>query len=282
MYEKEQINWSEYWHVLVERKNLIGVIVVVSTLLAAVTAFLMTPIYRAEVLLAPVSEEKMGNLSALASQFGDLASLNDISLGVNKDKTAEAIAALKSRSLSVAFINEGNLKSILFPRKWDDEKKKWKDNSTIPSDWDAYEIFDKDIRSVNLDKKTGLVTLSIDWKEPGLAAKWANSLVERVNTRLRTEAVEDAEKSIVYLEKQLQTTSAVEIQQSIYRLIETQTKKKMVASTREEYAFTVIDPAVPPERKVRPKRLAMIAIGAFAGFLISAVVIFIRPARKKS
>ena len=270
---EEPINWREYWQVLVEHRKLIGIITAASTLLATATAFLLTPIYRAEVLLAPVSEERAGSLSSLAGQFGDLAGLAGVNLGTNKDKTAESIAALKSRSLSVAFIEKENLKPILFPRQWNTENKKWKDQDDVPTDWEAFEIFDKDIRTVSLDKKTGLVTLAIEWKNQTLAAKWANGLVRQVNTRLRNEAIEEAEKSTAYLEKQLASTSSVEIQQAIYRLVEAQAKKKMVANAREEYAFTVIDPAVSPEERARPKRLfivlAGLIIGVAAGFTVA-------------
>ena len=273
MYMEEPINWREYWQVLVEQKKIIGIITAASALLALLLAFLLPPVYRAEALLAPVSQDKSEGLSAMANQFGDLAALAGVNIGSGKDKTAESIAALRSRSLSVAFIEKENLKPILFPRKWNVENKKWKDPVEIPTDWEAFEIFDKDIRSVSVDRKTGLVTLVIEWKDPALASKWATSLVKQVNNRLRTEAIEEAEKSIAYLEKQLGSTSSVEIQQAIYRIIETQTKKKMIASTREEYAFTVIDPAVSPEERARPKRLLIILagliIGVAAGFSVA-------------
>lgn len=279
---EEPINWREYWQVLVEHRKLIGIITAASTLLATATAFLLTPIYRAEVLLAPVSEERAGSLSSLAGQFGDLAALAGVNLGTNKDKTAESIAALKSRSLSVAFMEKENLKPILFPRKWSAETKKWKDQDDVPTDWEAFEIFDKDIRLVNVDKKTGLVTLSIEWKDPVLAAKWANDLVKHVNIRLRNEAIEEAEKSVGYLEKQAAKTSAVEVQQAIYRLIEVQTKKQMLASTREEYAFAVIDPAVPPQNRIKPRRLVMMLFGFGAGlvFAVSTVVLLYGRTRR--
>src|SRR4030066_2274740 len=103
MYMEEPINWSEYWQVLVEHRKLIGIITAASTLLATATAFLLTPLYRAEVLLAPVSEERAGSLSSLTGQFGDLAALAGVNLGSNKDKSAEAIAAPKSRSLATHF-----------------------------------------------------------------------------------------------------------------------------------------------------------------------------------
>jgi len=262
--------------VLVKNRKLIGIITAVSTLTALLLAFLLPPVYRAEVLLAPVTQDKSEGLSAIASQYGDLAALAGINLGPGKDKTSEYIAALKSRSLSVSFINDENLKPVLFPRDWDNENKKWKDSTRIPTDWDAFKVFDEDIRTVRNDRKTGLVTLEIEWKDAALAAKWANSLVRRVNARLRNEAIEEAENSIGFLEKQLQLTSAVEIQQAIYRLIEGQTKKKMVASTREEYAFTVIDPAVPPEEKARPRILFIVLSGVIVGIGLALAAVWVR------
>jgi uncharacterized protein involved in exopolysaccharide biosynthesis len=267
----------EYLRVLVEQKKLIGIITAVSTLLALLAAFLITPIYRAEVLLAPVTQEKTSSLSALAGQFGDLAALAGVNLGDdNKSKTAESIAALKSRALSVAFINQESLKSVLFPRKWDAEKKKWKDPDDVPTDWEAFEVFDRNIRTVQVDRRTGLVTFAIEWKDPTLATKWANGLVRAVNSSLRNRAISDAEKNIGFLEKQLASTSSVEIQQAIYRLIETQAKKKMIANTQEEYAFSVIDPAVIPEKRARPKRKLIVVMGITIGLLFGVTLVFAR------
>jgi len=266
---EEPINWSEYWKILVERRKLIGIITAASTILALLTAFLITPIYRAEVLMVPVSQEKSGGLSALAGQFGDLAAIAGLNLGDKKDKTAENIAALKSRTLSTTFITQQGLKPELFPRSWNAEKKKWKDVDDVPTDWEAFTIFDKDIRLVSVDRKTGLVTLTVDWKDPAQAAAWANSLVKHVNNRLRADAIDETEKSIGFLEKQLAQTSSVEVQQAVYRLIEAETKNKMIASTREEYAFKVVDPAVPPEKRYRPRRALMVLVGLILGLIVA-------------
>jgi uncharacterized protein involved in exopolysaccharide biosynthesis len=270
---EEPINWGEYWRMLVKNRMLIGIITAASTLIALLIAFLLPPIYRAEVLLAPVSEDKSEGLSAMANQYGDLAALAGINLGPGKDKTSEYIAALKSRSLSVTFIKEENLLPVLFASKWDAEKKQWKSGDDAPTEWKAFKLWDENIRTVIFERKGGLVTLAIEWKDPALAASWANSLVKKVNNRLRTEAVEDAEKSVTYLEQQLARTTSVEIQQAIYRLIETQTKKKMIANTKEEYAFTVIDPAVRAEKPRSPKKVTITIAGALLGLF--GVIAFI-------
>jgi len=267
---EEPINWREYWQVLVEQKKLFGIITAAATLLALLTALIIPSIYRAEVLLVSVRDENVGTLGSIAGQFGDIASLAGIDLAGKKDRTAEHIAALKSRALAVAFMNQENVKPVLFPGKWDKETNKWK--GEVPSDWKAFEEFDKQIRFVNVDRRTGLVTLAIEWRDPVLAAKWANALVRHVNDRLRKEATEEAERSIGYLEKQLSGTSSVEVQQAIYRLIEAQTKKKMIASTREEYAFNVVDPAVTPEKKHRPRRVIIVLVGLLLGLIVAVSV----------
>jgi uncharacterized protein involved in exopolysaccharide biosynthesis len=274
---EEPIDWAGYWRVLVEQKKLIGIITAASTLSALLIAFLLPPVYRAEVLLAPVTEDKSEGLGALAGQFGDLAALAGVNLGTRKDKTAEYVAALKSRALSTSFIREANLMPVLYSNKWDEQKKAWKNPDDAPTEWKTFELWDKDIRSVAQDKRTGLVTLAIEWEDPALAAKWANALVSHVNARLRAEAVDEADRSIAYLEKQLPQTSSVEVQQAIYRLIEAQTKKKMVASTREEYAFITIDPAVTPDARTAPKRVRMIVLGLFIGLFVGiSIAVFMQ------
>jgi len=273
---EQETSLLEYWGAIVKRKFTVILITLVTTGVALAAAFLMTPIYRAETVLAPVSEKRSGGLEVLAGQFGDLAALTGINLSRSENSTEEAIATLKSRALTNGFIKEENLMPILFAEKWDAENKKWKDQRDTPTPWDAFELFDEDIRSVKLDRKTGLVTLAIEWKNPVLAAKWADQIVQRVNAVRRTDAIQDAEKSIAYLKKELAKTNAVEIQQAIYRLIEAQTKTKMLASIREQYAFKVIDPAIPPEEKAKPKRSLIVILGFMLGAMAGIFTAFFR------
>ncbi len=200
--QEQETSLLEYWDVIVKRKFTVILITLVATGVALAAAFLMTPIYRAETLLVPVSEEQSAGLQTLANQFGDLAALTGINVGRGKDKTAEYVAALKSRVVSVAFIKEQNLMPVLFADKWGKENKRWKKDITdTPTEWKAFELWDEDIRRVTQDRRTGLVTLAIEWNDPSLAAKWANDLVKHVNARLRAEAIREVDKSIAYLKK---------------------------------------------------------------------------------
>lgn len=284
-YPEEEIDLVEYWRVLLRYKRLILLLTLASTLLALLAAFMMTPVYRAEVLLAPVShEEDDGKLSAFgSSQFGEILARSGVSMGQGGKQVARHIATLGSRSLTTSFIEDEHLMPVLFPGEGEADKEGGKDalaffGRKTPTLWDAFNLFDQEIRFIELDRSTGLLTLAIEWRDPVLAARWANGLVKRVNMLLSTQAIEEARTSISYLEKQLAETSSVEVQQAIYRLIEAETKEIMLANVQDEYAFKVIDPAVAPQEPVKPQRQLIVVLGFLLGLIAALFIAFFHNA----
>ena len=65
----------------------------------------------------------------------------------------------------------------------------------------------------------------------------------------------------------------LELQQSIYRLIEAQTAIAMLANAREEYALEVIDPAAMPYRSFNKSRKFKTVVGGMAGALLSVFAV---------
>lgn len=279
--DDDGIDLVECARLLYRHRRLMAAIVMAAGLLALLAALVMPPVYRAEVLLAPVTQSKGEGVASVLGQLGDLGALFEAYVGSSKDRTAESIATLKSRSLTTQFIAQHELKPILFNDRWEARTKTWREGAKVPTDLEAVDRFDKNVRQVVVDRRTGLVTLAIEWGEPALAAAWANALVREVNTRRREEAIDEAKTSIAYLQRQLARNSAMEIHQAIYRLIEAQTKTMTVAATREEYAFRVIDPAVAPEMRIRPKRTLMVLGGLVVGVVIAVFVVLLRHALTK-
>ena len=280
--EDDEINLIDYWRILMRYKWLIILTTIISGGTAIAIAFQMTPIYRAEVILAPASEDKNAGLSAIAGQFGGLASLAGINVGAGGGKIEEAIATLKSRAFTEDFIRENNLMPILYSDIWDAEANKWRVDSEahIPTPWKAYKLFDG-IRFVKNDSKTGMYSIAFEWHDPVLAAQWANQIVEKINKHQKEAGIIEAKKSIEYLKNQLQETSVVEMRQAIYRLIEAQTKNIMLANVRDEFVFQVIDPAVVPEEKIKPKKKLMAILGVIVGFMLGVFLAFILAFIKK-
>lgn len=274
----DAIDLFQLWETLAGGWRLIALITLVCTALATAAAFIMTPYYQSDVLLAPADDDGAQKGIGGLAQFGGLAEMAGISVGgVGKE---EGVALLKSRVIVEQFITENNLLPIIYAKKWDATAKRWnvEDPEEIPTLNQAYSLFDKKIRSVNADKKTGLVTLSITWKDRELAAAWAADLVKRVNQRMRTLAVAEAQRSLEFLNAELKKTSVVEVQQAIYRLMESQVKTIMVANTREQYAFKVIDPPVVSDAGnfARPKRVMIIGLAMAAGFMLGVLAVFAR------
>jgi uncharacterized protein involved in exopolysaccharide biosynthesis len=243
--------------------------------LLAAYAFLVSPRYTVAVKLVPRSAaEQAGGFQSLLGQFGGFAALAGASLGNSGDQE-EALAWIRSRAFAERFIRNNGLMPIVFDKVWDSTSRSWRkdlDTEDIPTIDDAYELFDRRIRRVNKDQKTGIVTLEIVWKDRERAARWANAFVQQANQELRERALSEADQSLKFLESERQKTTVVGMQQAIYKLMEAQIKRKLLANTRPDYAFAVIDPAAVPDadRFTSPKRFLLILLAVPFGAIVAA------------
>jgi len=279
-YEEGEIDLLEYWNVIWKRRKLIFGASFAAALLAVVISLLMPNIYRAQVLLAPVTgeESKGGGLSAALGGLGGLASMAGVSLG-SSGSTDENLAVLKSREFIWKFVKDNKLMAILFEDDWDAAAKKWKkdDSEDQPNLWDAYRLFTKgNVMNVDADKKTGLVTVSVEWEDSELAAKWANALVSRLNAYLRRKAIARSEANLTYLNKELDRTRVADMRQTLFELISQEQKKAMLANTQEEFAFRVLDAASPPDKKAKPKRSLIVILSTFVAGFLTVIAVFIQ------
>ncbi|MBF0261787.1 MAG: hypothetical protein HQL97_08150 [Magnetococcales bacterium] len=277
--EEGEIDLFKLIATLWEAKGLIAVVTAICIALATTYAFLATPVYKADTLLEPAGEDAKKGGGAL-SQLGGLAAMAGISIGGGSTSKDAAIAKLKSRIFIEEFIRDENLLPVLFEDKWDAAARSWKETNPdkMPTYFKGVEFFKKEILKVNEEKKTGLVTLTLEWKEAKQTAHWANLLVERVNRHLRDLAIEDAKRNIDYLNSELAKATIVELKQVIASLTEDQIKKVMLANGRPEFAFKVIDPAVVPERRNWPKRGLIMGLGGGFGGILGIVAVFMRNA----
>ena len=138
--DDKEIRLVDLWRIVVEHKHLVLGITLASVLLAVFIALFMQPIYRAEILLSPVQEDKNSNISSLVSQFSGLGDIPGINLGGGSNNTLEAIATLKSRALTTSFIKEEKLMPVLFADRWDAAKNQWNTNIEAPTEWDAFQL----------------------------------------------------------------------------------------------------------------------------------------------
>jgi uncharacterized protein involved in exopolysaccharide biosynthesis len=243
-------------------------------------SYLFTPVFRADAILVP-SDEVLGlNQNSIAAGLGGLASL--VGLGGVGNKESEALAILKSRALTSAYIETNDLLPVIFYDRWDSDAHKWKSDKKgqVPTLEDGYTAFDKGIRLVVENRKTGLVTVFVTWRDPKLAKQWVDGLVNSANELLRRQAIERSTANLEYLQKVLDKTSVVTMRDTISKLVETELKKQMLALGNKDYAFRFVDPAVIPEHKYAPKRSIFAVFGAVFGALIWILIVALRNRKR--
>lgn len=276
---REEIGLREFADIIWRGRWIVFGLTVLVTLGAGIAATLLPKQYSASTIVSPARDQDsdgLGGLSSLASQFGGVASLAGLSVGGNNDK-AETVAVLQSAVLTQNYIRERNLLPVLFADDWDQAAGKWKqaDSAATPTLWKANEFFKRKVRNVSENTKTGLVTLTITWTDPVLAAQWANDLVRMTNDYLRAKAIEKSERHIKYLTEQANATDVAQVRLAIYTVLESEIKNVMLAKGTDEYALKVIDPAIVPEIRSSPKRTVWVLAGFFAGLSIALLAVLL-------
>jgi uncharacterized protein involved in exopolysaccharide biosynthesis len=285
------------WAAVRRDRRLVRWIAGVTVLIALLVALFATPVYEASAMLAPPpASAETGGLSELAGQFGGLAALAGLGMGGRQD-TDQSLVILTSEQFLRRFIDAEGVAQALYAKQWDPVAKRWHPASGpgawignvmqtfsgwlspeaihVPSDgspdpWQVYHRFEKMI-TVDTDKRTHIITLSVRWKDPVVAAAWVNALVKHLNSDTRGRAVAEANASLGYVADQLAKTQVFELRQALYHIAENEQKRAMVANTREEFALRVLAKAEPPHERSFPKR-SLLVLGGLIGGLILGVL----------
>jgi uncharacterized protein involved in exopolysaccharide biosynthesis len=240
----------------------------------AIYAFSASIWYRAEVVLVQVEEDVSSNL---LGQFGDLASLAGISTEGSSKRQAR-VAILSSRDVAREFIEREALEPQLLEAVRGGVLSRAIGSLTgqVLDSRDALRFFDLRVRAVEEDKKAGVVRVAMVWKDPELAARWANAFALYADNRLRGAAQRDAVRNVEYLKSELAKTNVPAMQQSLSRLLETEMGKVLLTRGGTEYAFKVVDTATVPKEKFRPKRMLLVAVGCVFGLILGVASSIVR------
>jgi uncharacterized protein involved in exopolysaccharide biosynthesis len=284
--EHEELNVREQLALLWKSRWLIAAVTFVFAAAALTVGFILPKEYEATVVLAPVTNSVGGglgaSLSSMASQFGGLAALAGISVTGDSGKS-ESLAVLQSENLTETYIEENGLLPVLYDKLWDPVRKSWKtrDPDKLPTLWKANRKFDKSVRKIVPNAKTGIVAVTITWGDPKLAADWANGMVRMTNNYLRDKAIREADRNISYLNEEATKSNVVEVRQAIYSLMKTEINRAMIARGSSEYAFRIIDPATPPELASSPRKMLWLLGGMIAGFMLSLFIVLGRASLQR-
>ncbi|MEO8057353.1 MAG: Wzz/FepE/Etk N-terminal domain-containing protein [Burkholderiales bacterium] len=169
-------------------KRLIASATVVVAIASVVVALLLPKTFTARAtLLAPGSQQQGGGSVAALAALGSLGGLVGGAAGKTPDELY--VALLKSDSVQRALADRFDLKARY--------------------DIETYEGLRKKISNyihVTSDKKSGLISVEVDDKEPKFAAELANAHADEVTKVLARLAVSEAQLRRAFFEKQLNET----------------------------------------------------------------------------
>ena len=216
----------------------------------------------------PDIKSSSGGLSGLASSLGVVNVTSEVS---DIDKN---IAILESRYFLNKFIRDNDLTKVLFSERWNSADNKW--ITSEPSESEIYDLFFGELLSVNKDRRTGVITIGIRYKDPFFARDTVNNLLEEVNAYIRADIINKSKRNIEFINKNLEEAAQKETRNSLSSLLRSELNELMVAETLDDLAFRVIDPAFIPKQRAYPSRTRMVLLAAFISFFGSLFIAFFR------
>lgn len=298
----DEIDLRELFGVLWAGSRKIIAITAVFAFVSVIYALSLSDQYKATVLLAPAQSDS-SDLSGALGQLGGLASLAGVDIGGGDSSEAQmAQEIMKSWSFIDVFIAENNISVEVYAAEgwsrgsnelqidddiYDAETKTWlveNDNTGEvgpPSSWVLFQAFSERL-VVSENKKSGLVSVSIEYYSPQIAKQWLDMYVAAINAHMQQRQMEKVTNNINYLQAQIEKTSIAEMREVFYTIIAEQTKNKMLAEASPEYAFVAVSPSMVPEEKSQPERAFICIIGTLLGGILSVLLVLVMHYARKS
>jgi len=171
--QDDEINLLEYWNVLWKRKWFLIGLFIVTVVATMLISLLMPKFYKSETVIISTTSEAGGLGAALSSL--PLAGMLGGAAGI-QTSADKLMVILKSRSIAEAVIHRFDLLKVFYDKEWDASKNTWKNESKHPLLADAVKELTSSVVKFTKSKE-GAITISVEWKDPKLAADIANYYV---------------------------------------------------------------------------------------------------------
>jgi LPS O-antigen subunit length determinant protein (WzzB/FepE family) len=296
-FHDDEIDLRELFSVLLAAKIIIVAVTAAFALASVIFAISLPNKYEASALLTPAQNSSAGLSGVLDNLggIGGLASLAGVKVGGGGGEAAIAQEILLSWGFVEKFIEENDIAVEVFAADgwnkeknqlsidnnlYDNDENRWTRNppsgkTVNPTSWEIYEEF-LEMVSISTNKKTGLISLSVEYFSPYIAKQWVDQLVVAINQYMQQRKLQMVNTNIEYLEAQILKTSIAGMKEVFYTIIEEQIKNKMLAEASPEYVFVTVSPAMVPEEKSQPKRALICILGVLLGGMLSVAFVLIR------
>lgn len=235
--------------------------IMLAALLSLVAWNILAPVFKAEVTV--VIPERSGVSGTIPSILASSGVVSSISLPDTGGRSAEIVATLRSIEFLKRFLRRNGVANVLGVRVFGSAEYVEEDDER--SAQEMAEFFREKVMSIKEDRRTGLVMISIRWRDAAKAAEWANRIVQELNEYMRERDILRAEHVIAAIQSRIADVRTVELKVTLYRLLEEQYREAAIARTRPDYALRIVDAATPPIEPITPTLWVAITGGIALG-----------------
>ena len=213
--------------------------------------------------MIPPGQSSGGGAAALLGQLGGLGALAGGAAGI-KTPTDQYLAYLESNTLRDGLI----------------EKFKLRERYEAKYQQDARNTL-KAVTKATADKKSGLITIEVDDKDPKFAADLANAYVQALSHMIGDLALKEAKVKRELLEKQITEATQKSYQSPMVREAVIQSLIREYESARlderkDNPFLAQVDVAEVPELKAKPKKALIVIVTTLATGFLLLLFVFIR------
>jgi uncharacterized protein involved in exopolysaccharide biosynthesis len=185
--EDGEVDLLDYILVLLKRKKFIAAMTAGITVLTVIVSLIIPKTYKAESRILPPAQQNQSLSSQVLAQLNGVvgAGMIGVASGI-KTQGDLYMALLKSRSVLDAIVDRFKLMQL--------HKTKYRE--------DARKLLLKQLNAFD-DKKSGIITIAVEDKDPQRAAALANALVDGLKNLNKRLAVTEAGQRRLFYEEQL-------------------------------------------------------------------------------
>jgi uncharacterized protein involved in exopolysaccharide biosynthesis len=266
-YGEDEINLADYLRVISKHRRMIFWICTITVITTAIVSMLLPKMYAATVSVVPPidilqKESSMaGGLGAAKSsmlrQVMDVGSISDMYVGI-----------LRSRSVAGAIIERFDLDKVY----------------KVKHGFFAVRQILKSRMSIKVGDE-GIVTITVEDRDPCRAANLANAYVEELDRRNKQLFVGQATNKKIFLENRLrgikQELSQIDsmlsrdakIKEMLFELLTREYEIAKIEEAKSMPTIQVLDRAEPPERKCKPRRIQMVLLAGVTSLFVGVIVV---------
>ena len=182
----KEFDLLDYGKILWRRKVMIVVLFTFSVVIAMVVSLMLPKYYKSEAMILASAPESGGLSAALSA--GPLAGALTGSFGGLSSPADKILVFLRSRTVAEMVIKRLDLVKAFNADKWDAVKGAWKHPEEPPLLEEVVKKLGKKVMSFSKSKE-GAITISVEWKDPKLAAQIANNYILALSEFMKDKSV---------------------------------------------------------------------------------------------